>query len=313
MLVRAATGGTLSGIWRLRTMPIKRLPRAPLAMAALCGLALAVGGCSPDGASILRPNGSIGLAERDILFRAFSIMMIVVIPVFVMAALFAWRYRASNAKARYEPDWMSGKVDAVVWAIPAVIVLSLGIHVWIFTHQLDPYKAVDPATKPLEVEVVAQDWKWLFIYPEQGIAAVNELAFPSDKPLSLKITSDTVMNSFFIPGLGGQIYAMAGMQTQLNLLAAEPGRFLGRNTQYSGAGFPEQHFEAIAMSNGDFDAWVEKVRRSSERLDAAAYEKLAKPSIAHPVAYYAAVEPDLFHRIITKYDSGMVGAAMTAE
>jgi cytochrome o ubiquinol oxidase subunit 2 len=284
----------------------------PLAMAALCGLALVVGGCNPDDASILRPNGSIGLAERDILFRAFAIMMIVVVPVFVMAALFAWRYRASNAKARYDPDWMSGKVDAVVWAVPAVIVLSLGIHVWIFTHELDPYKAVDPATKPLEVEVVAQDWKWLFIYPEQGIAAVNELAFPSKAPLSLKITSDTVMNSFFIPGLGGQIYAMAGMQTQLNLLAEEPGRFVGRNTQYSGAGFPEQKFEAIAMSEGDFDAWVEKAKQSGETLDADAYQALAKPSIDHPVAYYATVEPGLFGRIIAKYDSGMVGAAALA-
>jgi cytochrome o ubiquinol oxidase subunit 2 len=294
-------------------MPTGKLARTLFTGAALGGLALVLGGCGSDSASILRPNGTIGLIERNILFRAFWIMMIVVIPVFVMTAWFAWRYRASDTNARYDPNWMSAKVDAIVWVIPALIVLSLGIHVWMFTHQLDPYKAIEPAAEPLRVEVVAQDWKWLFVYPDEGIAAVNELAFPSDKPLSLKITSDTVMNSFFIPGLGGQIYAMAGMQTQLNLLAEEPGRFLGRNTQYSGAGFPDQTFEAIAMSDADFEAWVEKVKQSGGALDAEAYDELAKPSIAHPVVYYATVESGLFGRIIARYDSAMVGAAMASE
>ena len=285
-----------------------------LAIAALCGLALFLGGCTFENAPVLAPMGPIAHSERNILFRAFAIMMIVVVPVFVMAFLFAWRFRASNAKARYEPNWMSNRIDAVVWIVPALIVASLGVHVWIFTHWLDPYKPLDPSAKPLTVEVVAQDWKWLFIYPEQGIASVNELAFPSQVPLSLKITSDTVMNSFFIPALGGQIYAMAGMQSQLNLLADAPGRFVGRNTQYSGSGFSDQHFEALAMSREDFDTWIDKVRQSGGRLDAAAYEQLAKPSGANPVTYYSTVEPGLFDRIIGKYDSGMTShGAMAAE
>ena len=157
--------------------------------------------------------------------------------------------------------------------------------------------------------VVAQDWKWLFIYPDEGIASVNELAFPAAVPLNLKITSDTVMNSFFLPALSGQIYAMAGMQTQLNLMAGAPGRFRGRNTQYSGDGFSDQHFDAIAMAQDDFAAWVEKVRRDGETLDAESYAELAKPSIAEPVGYYATVEPGLFEGIIRKYAGSGAHAA----
>ena len=182
-----------------------------------------------------------------------------------------------------------------------MIVIAIGTLVWEYTHKLDPYRNIDPGKQPLEVQVVAQDWKWLFLYPEQGVASVNELAFPSGRPLSLRITSDTVMNSLLIPALGGQIYAMAGMETRLHLLADEPGRFAGRNMQYSGDGFANQNFEAIAMSDDDFEAWVAKARQSAGRLDAAAYEQLAKPSELHPVTYYAGFEPDLFARIIATY------------
>jgi cytochrome o ubiquinol oxidase subunit 2 len=225
--------------------------RKAFAIAGLVGLALLLGGCTFENAPILFPRGAVALAERNILFRAFAIMMIVVIPVFVMTFWFAWRYRASNTKARYEPSWMSNAVDTVVWIVPALIVLSLGIHVWIHTHQLDPYKPLESSAQPLVVEVVAQDWKWLFVYPEQGVAAVNELAFPSGVPLSLKITSDTVMNAFSVPALGGQIYAMAGMQTQLNLNADEPRTYRGRNTQYSGYGKAENPYAADAITNHD--------------------------------------------------------------
>jgi cytochrome o ubiquinol oxidase subunit II len=279
---------------------------------AVLASVLLLGGCSAENAPVLFPDGPVAETERDILFRAFAIMMIVVIPVFAMAFWFAWRYRAGNAKARYEPNWMSNKIDAIVWAVPALIVTSVGIHVWIYTHALDPYKPLAAAAPPLEIQVVAQDWKWLFIYPDQKIAAVNELAFPTQVPLSLKITSDTVMNSFFLPALGGQIYAMAGMQTRLNLMAAAPGRFRGRNTQYSGDGFADQHFDALAMSQEDFDDWVEKVRREGKSLDDAAYEELAKPSIAAPVAYYSDVRPGLFDQIIFKYDCGTTCAVPQA-
>lgn len=203
--------------------------------------------------------------------------------------------------------------------VPAAIIVWLGFHLWHDTYKLDPYAKIDPGVQPLQVEVVAQDWKWLFIYPEQNIAVVNELAFPSGTPLSLRITSDTVMNSFVIPALGGQIYAMAGMQTRLHLLADEPGRFWGRNVQYSGSGFADQQFDAVAMTKEDFDAWVAKVKASSDTLDASAYEQLAKPSADVPVTYYSGVEPDLFDNIIAKYSRGdadrtpSTAAAETAE
>jgi cytochrome o ubiquinol oxidase subunit 2 len=276
-------------------------------------LALCLGGCALPEAPILDPKGPIALAERDILFRAFAIMMIVVIPVFAMTFWFAWRYRATNTAARYEPNWMSTTVDAINWIVPALIVLSLGVQVWTYTHRLDPYRPLEAAAKPTEVHVVAQDWKWLFLYPEQGIASVNELAFPAGVPLSLRITSDTVMNSFFIPALGGQIYAMAGMQTQLNLRADTPGRFIGRNTQYSGRGFSDQHFAAIAMTSLDFEAWVARAKQSPMQLDAAAYAALAKPSAKHPVTLYSTFEPGLFERIIRRYDNSMAHAPSKAK
>jgi cytochrome o ubiquinol oxidase subunit II len=272
-----------------------------LAVAIVIGLALLTAGCNLMEAPILAPKGPIALAERNILFRALLIMMVVAIPVFAMTFWFAWRYRASNRKARYERDWESTAVDTVTWIVPALIVASLGVHVWIYTHALDPYKPLQSSERPLEIQVVAQDWKWLFIYPAQGIATVNEIAFPSDVPVSLRITSDTVMNSFFIPALAGQIYAMAGMQTQLNLRASEPGRFVGRNTQYSGRGFADQHFAAVAMTAADFDAWLTRVGQSPAKLDAATYAELVKPSAAYPVAYYSAVEAGLFDGIMQKY------------
>jgi len=273
-----------------------------LAAGSVTGLALIASGCGLAEAPILDPKGPVAAAQHEILLRAFAIMMIVVVPVFAMTFWFAWRYRASNRAARYDRDWMSVRADAVTWIVPALIVMSLGVHVWIYTHRLDPYRPLAPSAAPLEIQVVAQDWKWLFLYPAHKVATVNEVAFPSGTPVRFTITSDTVMNSFFIPALGSQIYAMAGMQTELNLRADEPGRFVGRNTQYSGRGFADQHFTAIAMTRSDFDDWVRRVAQSPNRLDAAAYAELAKPSVAHPVVHYSAFEPDLFLGIIRKYD-----------
>ena len=277
---------------------------------AIVSLVAAVGAARAQ-APILEPVGPVTEAERDVLFRAFAIMMVVVIPVFVMTFWFAWRYRASNTAARYDRDWDSRLIDAITWTVPALIVVSVGIHVWISTHRLDPYRPL-PGGTPLEVQVVAQDWKWLFIYPEEQVAAVNELAFSADRPLSLSITSDTVMNSFFVPALGGQIYAMAGMRTKLNLAADAPGRFVGRNTQYSGDGFANQSFTAVAMSDDDFDAWVAAAAASAP-LDAAAYAELAKPSQSHPVTYYGLPDPGLFETIIGKYARAGASAHMDSE
>jgi cytochrome o ubiquinol oxidase subunit 2 len=264
-------------------------------------VALLAAGC--DRAVILNPKGPIADAERGLLGDAFLVMMLVIVPVIVMGFLFAWRYRASNRGAAYAPTWAySAKVDAVVWLVPALIVIAVAVLVWRSTHKLDPYREIVSNEPPLDVQVVAEDWKWLFIYPEQGIAVVNQMAIPAGRPISLRITSDTVMNSFYVPALAGQIYAMAGMQTRLQLLADGPGRFVGRNTQYSGGGFSDQYFEVLALSAADFDAWVAKAKRSSDKLDAPTYARLSEKSRRNPVAYYATVESRLFDSIIEKYN-----------
>ncbi len=284
-------------------------------LALALGLVLACSGCGALTSPDLDPSGPSTMAGRRLLFDAVSIMMIVIIPVFVMAALFTWRYRATNQNARYTPNFAYyWPAEILVWAVPAAIILWLGVHLWNYTHRLDPYRAIDPAIAPLEIEAVAQDWKWLFIYPEQNIAVVNELVFPSGRPLSIRITSDTVMNSFVIPALGGQIYAMAGMQTRMNLLADRPGRFLGRNVQYSGRGFADQQFWATATDETGFQDWLAKVRAAPARLDAATYEELAKPSEKVPPTYYSAVAAGLFDGIIAKWRDGHAHhAAPTAD
>lgn len=253
-------------------------------------------------ASVLSPNGPIALTERNLLFAVTGLMLLVIVPVYILTYWFVRRYRASNAAARYLPEWSySLRLDAAIWAAPVVIGGLIAGLIWIYTHRLDPYRPLASTVAPLKVDVVAEDWKWLFIYPEQNIAAVNELVFPAGRPLRLKITSDTVMNSIYIPGLGGQIFAMAGMRTYLNLRAEAPGTFFGMNTQYSGKGFADQHFAVRATTPAQFAAWVAKAKRSPKKLDAAAYAALAKPSSNVPVTIYSGVEPDLFARIIEKY------------
>jgi cytochrome o ubiquinol oxidase subunit 2 len=177
----------------------------------------------------------------------------------------------------------------------------VAILLWRSTHKLDPYREIASSAPPLDVQVVAQDWKWLFIYPEQGVASVNQLAIPVGRPISLRITSDTVMNSFYVPALAGQIYAMAGMQTRLQMLADQPGKFVGRNTQYSGGGFSDQFFEVVAMPPAEFDAWIARAKQAPAKLDPPTYGKLAEKSRLNPITYYSAVEPRLFDQIIEKY------------
>jgi cytochrome o ubiquinol oxidase subunit 2 len=268
--------------------------------------ALLLSGCGLAHAPVLNPHGIIALTERNLLFTAACLMLIVIVPVFVLTFWFAWHYRASNPNTRYLPEWSySASLDIVIWLVPALIVGSIGYLVWIYTHQLDPYKPIVAVMAPLEVDVVAEDWKWLFIYPEQNIATVNELVFPSDRPLRLELTSDTVMNSFYVPGLGGQIFAMAGMRTQLNLQAEGPAEFVGRNTQYTGTGFPEQSFSVRATTPSQFDAWVAMAKRSPDALDPVTFAVLEQPSSDVPTYYYSSVEPDLFTRIIEKYAGPM--------
>jgi cytochrome o ubiquinol oxidase subunit 2 len=267
--------------------------------AAIVLLALLAGGC--DRIVVLNPKGPIADAERGLLIDAFSVMMIVIVPVIILAFLFAWRYRAGR-NARYEPTWdNSARIDAIVWLIPTLIVIAVAVLVWRSTHKLDPYREIASSNPPLDVQVVAQDWKWLFIYPEQGVASVNQLAIPAGRPISLRITSDTVMNSFYVPALAGQIYAMAGMQTRLQMLADAPGKFVGRNTQYSGGGFSDQFFEVVATDQAGFDAWVARAKQAPGKLDPPTYARLAERSRMNPIAYYSVVEPRLFDQIIEKY------------
>ena len=252
--------------------------------------------------SVLDPKGQIAADEKSLIITSTLLMLIVVIPVIVLTLWFAWKYRASNTAAEYQPIWSySHRIEAIVWAVPCAIILVLGVLTWRTTHELDPYKPLESKIKPITIQVVSLDWKWLFIYPEQHIATINEVAFPAGTPVNFKITSDTVMNVFFIPQLGSQIYAMAGMQTQVNLIADAPGDFDGLSTNFSGAGFPDMKFVAHAGSQADFDAWVAKVKASPNKLGLDNYNELSKPSQKDPVKYFSTVEPVLYAAVLDKY------------
>ena len=256
-------------------------------------------------AGVLDPQGPIAAAERLLLVNSTAIMLVVVVPVIVVTLAFAWWYRASNPRAVRSLDVAyEGRIEFVTWSIPALIVILLGGVIWIGSHQLDPKAPIIADAKPLRVDVVALDWKWLFIYPEQGVAAVNELALPVGTPVQFRLTSATVMNSFFVPQLGSQIYAMAGMTTHLNLLADRPGDYPGFSAMFSGDGFSDMRFITKAMSAGDFDAWLGRVRGSGPALDDASYGQLAKPSKAVPPATYGSVAPKLFERIVEETTAG---------
>jgi cytochrome o ubiquinol oxidase subunit 2 len=232
-------------------------------------------------------------------------MLIVVVPVIGMTLAFAWRYRASNRNAAFTPDWAhSNAIEAVVWFVPCLIVAVLGYVTWTSTHKLDPYRQIVAAAKPIDVEVVSLDWKWLFIYPALNIASVNELAFPVDTPVRFRLTSSSVMDSFFIPELGSQIYTMPGMESKLSLLASDPGTYTGISSNFSGDGFSDMTFATRVMTRVDFDKWVSGVRSSGQDLTMEAYRQLALPSEHVHVAYYGSVEPMLYHDALNKCADG---------
>lgn len=276
--------------------------RTPIRL-LLSGLAVVgLSGCDLNDLPVLKPAGPVALAERDLLFWAFAMMLVVVIPAFVMTAWFATRYRSSNTKARYRPDWDEAPViEAIIWLVPAAIVVALATLLWRSTHDLDPYRPLAANKPPLHVQAIALDWKWVFIYPDLQIATVNQLAAPVGRPISMDITADTVMNALYIPRLAGQIFAMAGMRTKLNFVADQPGDFIGRNSQYSGREFSRQHFQVRALSGDDFAKWQTAVRGSHTRLDAAAYDKLQEDKATSPVLHFGAIERGLFERTIGKY------------
>jgi len=268
-------------------------------------------GCN---AALLDPKGEIGMQQKSLILTATWLMLIVVVPVIIMTVWFAWRYRASNKNATYAPNWShSNKIEIVIWTIPCIIILVLGTITWKTTHSLDPRVPIASEEKPVVIEAIAMDWKWLFVYPEQGIATINEISFPANVPVEFKITSDTVMNSFFIPRLGSQLYAMAGMQNKLHLIANEEGEFKGISSNYSGHGFSNMKFMAYATSKEKFAEWVNKVKSSPDTLQWADFEKLEKPTDNNPVQYFGSVKTGLYQDIINKFMNPAMNHKQMAE
>ena len=272
---------------------------------AVAGLVVFLSGCSFSDFVLLDPSGSVGTSERDVMFISVLVMLIVVLPVIFMTIYFAYKFRAANQDSIYEPRWENSHIiEAVIWVIPFAIIIVLGYITWVSTHELDPYKPLVSDKKPITVEAISLDWKWLFIYPEYNVASVSEMAFPVNTPVNFRLTSDTVMTSIMIPKLGTQIFAMAGMRSKLHLMAHEKGTYFGKNYQYSGDGFSHMTFDAIATSEKGFQQWLQKAKAARNPLDDANYKKLAKPSVNPPVKYYSSVKPNLFFDIIKKYKDG---------
>jgi cytochrome o ubiquinol oxidase subunit 2 len=270
------------------------MPRS-LLIILICAVALC--GCSEG---VLDPRGSIAVAERQILFNSLGIMLAIVIPTIVATLAVAYWFRASNERAKYNPEFAySGRLEVLVWSIPAMTVLLVGGVAWVGAHELDPRKAISTTARPVTIQVVSLDWKWLFIYPEQGVASVNHLVVPAGIPISFDLTSSGVMNSFFVPQLGSQIYTMSGMTTHLQLQANDPGSYRGLSAQFSGDGFADMHFVVDAVPAQQFQQWVASTRDSGSTLDAQSYADLAKPSEAVAPYTFRAVSPRLFETILS--------------
>ncbi len=269
---------------------------------ALIVVTLAFGYFKQANIPVLEPAGSIGDKERNLILFALGLSMIVVIPVYIMLFAFAWRYREGNKKkVRYSPELSGNRyAEAVWWLIPAILITILSVVTWNSSHTLDPFRPIASGTKPLKIQVIAMQWKWLFIYPDQNIATVNFFQFPKDTPLDFQITSDAPMNSFWIPQLGGQIYAMPGMTTHLHLIADKTGSFHGSSANISGDGFARMTFVAKSGSAAGFNEWVRQVKASPARLDVAAYEALARPGESL-VKYYSSARDGLFQAEVAKY------------
>jgi cytochrome o ubiquinol oxidase subunit II len=259
--------------------------------------AAALAGCSEG---VLDPQGPIAAAERQLLFNATGIMLAIVLPTILATLVIAFWFRSSNRRARYLPTFeYSGRLEMLVWSIPLMTILLLGGVTWVGSYDLDPPRPIVTGVKPVTVQVVALDWKWLFIYPDEGVASVNQLTIPAGTPISFELTSAGVMNSFFVPQLGSQIYTMAGMTTRLHLLADRPGTYRGISANFSGDGFADMHFNVDAVLPANFTQWVAAARTTGPTLDAQAYADLVKPSKAVAPFTYRAVAPDLFKIILS--------------
>jgi cytochrome o ubiquinol oxidase subunit 2 len=265
-------------------------------------------GCGTANLSFLDPQGPVAAAQRDHFWIIIAAVSIVVLPVLVLTPLVIWRYRFRGGEGSYEPNKeMPHYTGWIIWGVPVLIVAGLAIALWFSTHKLDPYRPIASTEPPLRVQVVGYDWKWLFIYPDQGVASMGELVFPADRPLSLELTSQSVMQSFFIPSLGSQIYAMSGMVTRLNLMADRPGAYPGKNTQYNGNGFHTQHFTARAVSEPDFAAWVGAARSSPVPLGSAQLSLLARQGTQQDVATALNAQPTSSAILFSQVPPGLFG------
>jgi cytochrome o ubiquinol oxidase subunit 2 len=283
------------------------MTRKMMTLLGLVGASAALSGCK---FTVMNPHGDIAQQQADLIVTSTVLMLLIIVPVIAMTLFFAWRYRASNTAASYTPDWdHSTRLELMIWGAPLLIIIALGTITWISTHKLDPYRPLErldaqrtipEGVKPLVVEVVALDWKWLFVYPEQGIATVNELAAPVDRPIEFKITSSRVMNTLYIPELAGMIYAMPGMQSRLHAVINKAGVYQGMSAQYSGGGFSDMRFKFHALSNDDFDKWVATNKTEGQNLDRAAYLKLEEPSQRDGIRRYAKVDDDLYGAIVNR-------------
>lgn len=257
---------------------------------ALIGASLS--GCTEG---ILVTHGPIGESEKTLLLEALITMLLVVVPVICLALYYFWWFRSTNKKAVYLPDWeYSGRIEFSIWMVPLLVVLFLSAIAWTGAHDLDPYQPIESKQKPINVQVVSMDWKWLFIYPDLGVASVNELAVPVGVPVNFKLTSATVMNSFFIPGVGGQIYTMAGMQTSLSLQVDDVGTYEGMSAQFSGDGFSDMHFPVLATDEAGFAAWVAKVKQGGGSLDQGEYMQLASTHKTSNIEHFSSVDNAIF-------------------
>jgi len=279
----------------------------------LGGSALLIAALSGCNAIVMKPHGDVAVQQANLIWQSVFLMLIIIVPVMVLILWFAYRYRQS-ANATYTPEWdHSTRLELLIWGAPLLIIIALGTITWISTHKLDPYRPLDrinaqtPITvpvKPLVVDVVAMDWKWLFIYPEEGIATVNEVAAPVNRPIRFHITASTVMNAFYVPALAGMVYAMPGMEIQLHAVMNQPGTYEGISANYSGAGFSDMKFRFLGLSDGDFANWVASNKQGGAALNRAEYLKLEKPSAREPVHRYGQVEEGLYDVILNRCVDG---------
>jgi cytochrome o ubiquinol oxidase subunit 2 len=252
--------------------------------------------------AVLNPQGEIADRQRTLLVFASALSLIIVIPVYMLLLFFAWRYRDGNKKAAYRPDWASNKwLEIIWWGIPCVLIAILAVMAYRTSHELDQFRPLDSATKPVEIQVVALQWKWLFIYPEQQVASVNLMPIPEKTPINLSLTSDAPMNAFWVPSLGSQMYAMSGMSSKLHILANHTGDFLGSSANISGEGFADMAFTVRAQTREDFDSWIDATRGHTEGLDMTSYAELAKPGTVDQPVFYTLADAELYDKIIMKY------------